>query len=271
VPYHEGDLEPGNPNALHDRRSARITGSPACQGTLLLPSMTSQLQADRQPYASQGEVSGCAERSAAANERAEYRVAKGNSDAPPCLQGYRAGLPAFLEAITDPAALARADGQIVYVNGALSTVLEVPAMRQALPGIIVELARRAASDERAATASRRTSAWMLRAQRIGPPAVGECGTLVAIVLNPKQPASADEVRFALQRRFKLTARELEVAQLLADGLSTKAMARELDVSWHTARGHIERTMRKLAVRSRSQAAALVLGIAGSPRSCGCRE
>jgi DNA-binding CsgD family transcriptional regulator len=62
----------------------------------------------------------------------------------------------------------------------------------------------------------------------------------------------------LRARFELTEREGEVALLLCEGLSTKRIAGRLDLSWHTARGHVERCLRKLDVSSRSQVAFRVL-------------
>jgi DNA-binding NarL/FixJ family response regulator len=51
----------------------------------------------------------------------------------------------------------------------------------------------------------------------------------------------------------LTAREREVLALLADGLSTEAIERELFVSRHTVRNHVQRVMAKLGAHSRLEA------------------
>lgn len=51
----------------------------------------------------------------------------------------------------------------------------------------------------------------------------------------------------------LTPRELEVLQLLAAGLSNKAIARRLDVSEHTAKFHVASILGKLGVESRTEA------------------
>lgn len=47
----------------------------------------------------------------------------------------------------------------------------------------------------------------------------------------------------------LTARELEVLRLLADGLSTKAIASQLNVAFKTAACHRYRILQKLGVDS----------------------
>jgi predicted ATPase/DNA-binding CsgD family transcriptional regulator len=55
----------------------------------------------------------------------------------------------------------------------------------------------------------------------------------------------------------LTAREQEIAALIADGLSNKAIATSLVVSPRTVDGHLERIFRKLDLTSRAQLAAWV--------------
>jgi DNA-binding NarL/FixJ family response regulator len=55
---------------------------------------------------------------------------------------------------------------------------------------------------------------------------------------------------------KLTNREMEVLRLLAEGLEQGDIARQLFITRKTVGTHIENIMRKLGVRSRSQAVAL---------------
>jgi pimeloyl-ACP methyl ester carboxylesterase/DNA-binding CsgD family transcriptional regulator len=55
----------------------------------------------------------------------------------------------------------------------------------------------------------------------------------------------------------LTPRELEVAGLIADGLTNQAVASRLSVAPRTAESHVENIRRKLSVRSRAQIAAWV--------------
>jgi pimeloyl-ACP methyl ester carboxylesterase len=59
------------------------------------------------------------------------------------------------------------------------------------------------------------------------------------------------------REPRLTARELEVARLVADGLTNHAIATRLAVAPRTAEAHVENIRRKLEVRSRAQIAAWV--------------
>jgi pimeloyl-ACP methyl ester carboxylesterase/DNA-binding CsgD family transcriptional regulator len=56
---------------------------------------------------------------------------------------------------------------------------------------------------------------------------------------------------------RLTGRELEVAELVAAGLTNHAIARRLSVAPRTAEAHVENIRRKLEVRSRAQIAAWV--------------
>jgi pimeloyl-ACP methyl ester carboxylesterase len=56
---------------------------------------------------------------------------------------------------------------------------------------------------------------------------------------------------------RLTGRELEVAELVAAGLTNQAIARRLSVAPRTAEAHVENIRRKLQVRSRAQIAAWV--------------
>ena len=56
---------------------------------------------------------------------------------------------------------------------------------------------------------------------------------------------------------RLTGRELEVAELVAEGLTNAAVARRLSVAPRTAEAHVENIRRKLGVRSRAQIAAWV--------------
>jgi two-component system nitrate/nitrite response regulator NarL len=52
---------------------------------------------------------------------------------------------------------------------------------------------------------------------------------------------------------ELTPREVEVLQLLAEGLSNKAIARRLEISEHTVKFHVNAILGKLGVQSRTEA------------------
>jgi DNA-binding NarL/FixJ family response regulator len=52
---------------------------------------------------------------------------------------------------------------------------------------------------------------------------------------------------------ELTPREIEVLQLLAEGLSNKAIAHRLDISEHTVKFHVNAILGKLGAQSRTEA------------------
>jgi DNA-binding CsgD family transcriptional regulator len=88
-----------------------------------------------------------------------------------------------------------------------------------------------------------------------------------------QMTSADEgdlifVLFLAARRspveepassWGLSTRQIDVATLIATGVSTKAIAARLGISIHTARRHTERVFAKLGVQSRAQVVLLLRG------------
>jgi pimeloyl-ACP methyl ester carboxylesterase/DNA-binding CsgD family transcriptional regulator len=74
------------------------------------------------------------------------------------------------------------------------------------------------------------------------------GVLEAVLDFLGEPASAGP---------RLTGRELEVAGLVAEGLTNQAIARRLSVAPRTAEAHVENIRCKLGVRSRAQIAAWV--------------
>ena len=59
--------------------------------------------------------------------------------------------------------------------------------------------------------------------------------------------------------FELSARELEVARLVADGLSNPAIAAALFVSVATVKTHVSHILAKLGLDSRTQLARWVAG------------
>ena len=57
---------------------------------------------------------------------------------------------------------------------------------------------------------------------------------------------------------RLSARERQVAELLVDGASNKAIARSLDISVHTAKFHVAAVLEKIGARNRADAVAIIL-------------
>jgi DNA-binding CsgD family transcriptional regulator len=76
---------------------------------------------------------------------------------------------------------------------------------------------------------------------------------VMVSLERSRPGMLDDA--AVRERFGLTNREVEVARLMATGLSNRAIAGRLGLSSHTVRHHGERLFEKLRVRARADIAA----------------
>ncbi|TCN54835.1 regulatory LuxR family protein [Rhodococcus sp. SMB37] len=62
---------------------------------------------------------------------------------------------------------------------------------------------------------------------------------------------------AAQNTSPLTKREFEIARLVADGMSNRAIADKLVISPRTVDGHVERILAKLGVTSRTRIATWV--------------
>jgi DNA-binding CsgD family transcriptional regulator len=75
-------------------------------------------------------------------------------------------------------------------------------------------------------------------------------------LGERRQATPEETLGArLESEFGLTARELDVALLLARGHSNTTIAQRLAISPHTVRHHTQKVLAKLGVHSRSAACA----------------
>jgi DNA-binding CsgD family transcriptional regulator len=124
--------------------------------------------------------------------------------------------------------------------------------------------------------------WLDWGRELAAAAIALAGVAVGVALrlNPvrRPPAAADAPPAAESgadssadwsaRLATLTRRELEILTLLSDGLSNKALARELKVSENTVKTHLANLYAKLGVRRRVEAvlAARKLGLDHSSRS-----
>lgn len=84
---------------------------------------------------------------------------------------------------------------------------------------------------------------------------------IAFALRESQQVAAPSQ--AEDNAVKLSKRELEVARLVADGMSNKEIAAKLVVSLRTAEGHVESILSKLGFRSRTQIAGWLADRQGS--------
>lgn len=96
--------------------------------------------------------------------------------------------------------------------------------------------------------------YSLLAGYLDPELLGVAGILVTVERHGSLLPSIRQ----LEARFALTAREAEVALLLARGLTDATIAERLTISPHTARRHSERVLRKLGIHSRAAVAITLL-------------
>jgi DNA-binding NarL/FixJ family response regulator len=80
-------------------------------------------------------------------------------------------------------------------------------------------------------------------------------TLAAQLVEQAAPAGAPEATPSTGAPLALTPRELEVLAAMANGASNKAIARALDISFHTAKFHVAAILAKLDADSRTEAVA----------------
>ncbi|MFF2027891.1 response regulator transcription factor, partial [Streptomyces sp. NPDC058171] len=81
------------------------------------------------------------------------------------------------------------------------------------------------------------------------------GAAIAYALN-EQPPTTSAPRTGTSMR--LTKRERQVAELIAEGLTNQAIAVRLVISPRTAQGHVEHILAKLGFTSRTQVAAWIV-------------
>jgi DNA-binding CsgD family transcriptional regulator len=77
-----------------------------------------------------------------------------------------------------------------------------------------------------------------------------------------QFVNGDSLGAELRRRFSFTGAEVNIALLLAEGLSYAEIAGRLKISYHTAHTHVKAIHRKACVSSNGRLLALVRKIEG---------
>jgi pimeloyl-ACP methyl ester carboxylesterase/DNA-binding CsgD family transcriptional regulator len=92
------------------------------------------------------------------------------------------------------------------------------------------------------------------------PFVGEAAAVVRAILEflgeaPPAPAPAPPPAKEGRWSEELTARQLQVAALVADGMTNRQIAERLGIEERSAEGHVERIRHRLGVTSRAQIAA----------------
>ena len=186
----------------------------------------------------------------------------------------RSNVARMLDSLADPALLFDLGGALTHANPAaerVSASSEATRLRdeaQRVAWALGAVARRRnqprASLARAADVSADTQpvrrvqigpvVYRLRGSIVGEQLLGaEPAVLVTITAATAEPMTDDTLR----SEFSLTAREIEVARLMAEGLSNSEIAERLGVRFFTARNHVERTLSKLGVASRHRVGPLL--------------
>jgi DNA-binding CsgD family transcriptional regulator/PAS domain-containing protein len=180
------------------------------------------------------------------------------------LGARRTELGHVLDALTDAVLLYESSGALVHANPAALQLLDEPvadrvrAAAQQLAWSVGATARRGGGSEPALREVRLDASRSLSLRATLAPTwmLGrEPGILVTLeAAATRLPTDAE-----LRERHGLTARELEVARLVAAGQSNKAIAAQLGLSFFTARNHVERLLAKLGASNRAHVGALLRG------------
>jgi DNA-binding CsgD family transcriptional regulator len=176
----------------------------------------------------------------------------------------------MLDSLTDPALLFDASGGLLHLNppaDRLTRSTDAARLRgeaQRIAFGVGAAARRSRaagpeSSDPSRTAANRTVRIGARVYQLRGAVVAEQlfasepAVLVTVTASVAEPLSDD----ALQAKYGLTVREVQVARLIAAGLSNNEIADHLGVRFFTARNHVERTLSKLGVTSRHRVGPLL--------------
>jgi predicted ATPase/DNA-binding CsgD family transcriptional regulator len=132
-----------------------------------------------------------------------------------------------------------------------------PQWRELLESMVLEPARAAAGD-------RADAAWAEGERMSFDEAIRYARTFLPVVMAaPELPRVGSAVAPA-KAPAGLTARELEIADLVARGLTNRAIAEQLVIAERTVEGHVERIRGKLGVHSRRDIAGSIMRRRGWP-------
>jgi predicted ATPase/DNA-binding CsgD family transcriptional regulator len=166
--------------------------------------------------------------------------------------GDQVGIPLCLEALAWIAASRDQAARAADLLGAATAAWN--AIPASLPAPLAGYREATASRARGALGETSFAAHLARAQATPP------SRAVATALG--EPAGAVKPTGACSDPARLTAREREVAALVAQGLSNRDIAAALVISARTAETHVEHIMVKLGLTARAQIAAWTAANAG---------
>jgi DNA-binding CsgD family transcriptional regulator len=101
---------------------------------------------------------------------------------------------------------------------------------------------------RARLRSRASGRWLVCHASCLRDANGELGNTALVI----EPALASEIAPIITQAYELSAREEQITQLIARGLSTADIARRLFLSAHTVRDYVKAIFEKVGVSSRGE-------------------
>jgi DNA-binding CsgD family transcriptional regulator/PAS domain-containing protein len=188
------------------------------------------------------------------------------------LAARRTELTALLDAIPEAVLMYDASGGLVHANhraaelfgmpGSTGMGAQVRTEAQRMAWSLAAAAQRSIGSSASENATQPTTREVRADGRVyrlrGTLATGwmpgnEAGVLVTAAFELVNPLTDLELR----SRYGLSAREIEVARLVANGLSNAEVAKKLGVSYFTARNHVERLLSKLGVGNRSRVGAVL--------------
>ncbi len=179
----------------------------------------------------------------------------------------RQSLAAHLDSLSEGIRICDLTGNTVHQNPAFSAAVALEPEPQKLERAIFDVVHAligfsneqpSGSSQVAAVAGQRltrqvstsTAAYQIGGTFLGRELLGaELRIAITLIRLAAQTTLSDS---ALQEKYNLTGRELEIARRLAYGQSTKEVAQACGISLHTARRHTEKIFQKLGVRNRSQ-------------------
>lgn len=173
------------------------------------------------------------------------------------LHQRRDRLARLLDTLREPLAAFDADGALLYRNAALEQCLQDDpdgkALADALQQWAVTYIRRRRAGAPLHTVETRVARYALHAATLPSADFGSDSFLLAVERTRWLPTPAQ-----VHARTELTPRQAEVALLLAEGMTDKAIAERLQISLHTARRHTEHVLSKLNLSARAGVALALL-------------